>query len=109
VSSVLVRPALEGATDLHSCVGLLRSASVWCFQAVSTNGASLTLTARQLRGLGAISAPTGLRPELVPGVEILEVFPALGNAAVLELKHQADIDGESLAVSLTRVLLDPGH
>jgi hypothetical protein len=58
---------------------------------------------------GAVSAPTGLRPELVPSVEILDVFRALGNAAVIELKDQADVHGESLAVSLTRVLLHPGH
>jgi hypothetical protein len=56
-------------------------------------------------------APTWLGPELVPGVEVLEVLPAVGHPAVFELEDDAVGDIEVLAVSIrgssVRVLTSP--
>ena len=51
----------------------------------------------------------GLRPELIPGVEIVEVLPAVDDLAVLHLEDEAAVDVERLAVSLRGVVMDADH
>src|SRR3954447_6975594 len=46
------------------------------------------------------AAPARLRPELVPGVEVLEVLPAISYPAVLELEDDAVGNVQVLAVSV---------
>ena len=46
------------------------------------------------------SRPAGLRPELVPSVEVLKVLPTVGDPAVLELEDDAVANLQLLAVSL---------
>src|SRR6266550_2371178 len=58
-----------------------------------------------LRPSGAV-APAGLGPELVPGVEILEVLPTVSHLAVLELEDDAVGNIEVLAVSVRGAALD---
>src|SRR5439155_5983289 len=54
-------------------------------------------------------APAGLRPELVPSVEVVKVLPAVGNPAVLELEDDAVADIQVLAVPLRGAALDADH
>src|SRR5205085_10537090 len=58
-----------------------------------------------LRPSGAF-APAGLGPELVPGVEVLEVLPTVSHLAVLELEDDAVVNIEVLAVSVRGAALD---
>src|SRR5436853_7940991 len=58
-----------------------------------------------LRPSGAF-APAGLRPELVPGVEVLEVLPTVSHLAVLELEDDAVGNIEVLAASVRGAALD---
>src|SRR5436853_3425187 len=58
-----------------------------------------------LRPSGAF-APAGLRPELVPGVEVLEVLPTVSHLAVLEFEDDAVGNVEVLAVSVRGAALD---
>src|SRR4051794_41170775 len=58
-----------------------------------------------LRPSGAF-APTGLGPELVPGIEVLEVLPTVSHLAVLELEDDAVGNIEVLAVSVRGAALD---
>src|SRR5256885_5927347 len=58
-----------------------------------------------LRPSGAF-APAGLGPELVPGVEVLEVLPTVSHLAVLELEDDAVGNIEVLAVSVRGAALD---
>src|SRR5947209_9943215 len=51
-------------------------------------------------------APVGLGPELVPGVEVLEVLPTISHLAVLELEDDAVGNIEVLAVSVRGAALD---
>src|SRR5437588_12045710 len=51
-------------------------------------------------------APAGLRPELVPGVEVLEVLPTVSHLAVLELEDDAVGNIEVLAASVRGAALD---
>src|SRR5207248_1581440 len=51
-------------------------------------------------------APAGLGPELVPGVEVLEVLPTVSHLAVLELEDDAVGNVEVLAVSVRSAALD---
>src|SRR3974390_1660112 len=51
----------------------------------------------------------GLRPERVPGVEVVKVFPADQNAAVLEFEDDAAEDVETPAVSLGAVVMNGNH
>src|ERR1051326_4717800 len=60
---------------------------------------------RQLRPSGSC-APTGLGPELVPSVEILEVLPTVTHLAVLEFEDDAVGNVEVLAVSVRGAALD---
>src|SRR5688500_14752571 len=55
------------------------------------------------------SSARGLRPELVPGVEVFVVLSAVNDLAVLELEDDADADVEALAVSLPRAALKADH
>jgi hypothetical protein len=45
----------------------------------------------------------GLRPEFVPGVEVVKVLPTLGYPAILELEDDATVNFQVLAVSLPAV------
>src|SRR5207244_1979860 len=54
-------------------------------------------------------APTGLRPELVPSVEVVKVLPTVSNPAVLELEDNAVANIQVLAVSLRGAALDADH
>src|SRR5438105_13894939 len=54
-------------------------------------------------------APAGLGPELVPGVEVLEVLPTVSHLAVLELEDDAVGDIEMLAVPVRGAALDADH
>src|SRR5207245_2374874 len=54
-------------------------------------------------------APTGLRPELVPGVEVVKVLPTVSYPAVLELEDNAVANIQALAVSLRGAPLDADH
>src|SRR4051812_9573574 len=58
----------------------------------------------------ACSGPIrALRPELVPGVEVLKVLSAISDLAVLELEDNAAGDIEVLAVSVSGAALDADH
>src|SRR5437764_4686137 len=61
-----------------------------------------------LRPSGAF-APAGLGPELVPGVEVLEVLPTISHLAVLELEDDAVGNIEVLALSVRGAALDADH
>src|SRR3989442_13712895 len=52
---------------------------------------------------------TGLRPELVPSVEVVKVLPTVSNPAVLELEDNAVANIQVLAVSLRSAALDADH
>jgi hypothetical protein len=54
-------------------------------------------------------APAGLRPELIPGVEVLEVLPTVNHPAVLEFENDAVGNIEMLAVSVRGAALDAHH
>src|SRR5436190_23271429 len=58
-----------------------------------------------LRPSGAF-APAGLGPELVPGVEVLEVLPTVSHLAVLELEDDAVGNIEVLAASVRGAAMD---
>src|SRR5438045_324784 len=58
-----------------------------------------------LRPSGAFAA-AGLGPELVPGVEVLEVLPTVSHLAVLELEDDAVGNIEVLAASVRGAALD---
>src|SRR5205814_9719674 len=58
-----------------------------------------------LRPSGAF-ATAGLGPELVPGVEVLEVLPTVSHLAVLELEDDAVGNIEVLAASVRGAALD---
>src|SRR5436190_15096015 len=50
-----------------------------------------------------------LRPELVPGVKVVEVLAAVHDPAALELEDDAAVDVQSLSVSLRDVVVNPDH
>src|SRR3954453_16759930 len=54
-------------------------------------------------------APAGLRPELVPRVEVLKVLPTVSDLAVLELEDDAVGNIEGLAVSFSGAALAACH
>src|SRR4051812_42891343 len=54
-------------------------------------------------------ARNGLRPELVPPVEVLEVLPTVDHPAVLELEDDAVGNIQVLAVSVRGAALDADH
>src|SRR3954467_6685180 len=54
-------------------------------------------------------AAAGLRPELVPGVEVVKVLPTVGNPAVPELEDDRVTDIQMLAVSIRGAALDADH
>src|SRR5436190_16250216 len=54
-------------------------------------------------------APPGLRPELVPGIEVLKVLPAVSHLAILELEDDAVGNVEVLAVSVRGAALHTDH
>jgi len=56
-----------------------------------------------------IHEPAGLRPELVPRVEVVKVLPTVSNPAVLELKDDAAINIQALAASLRAVVMSADH
>ena len=51
----------------------------------------------------------GLRPELVPGVEVAIVLPTFGHTAVLELEEETHVNVQVLAVSVGAVALNADH
>src|SRR5947199_2612847 len=55
------------------------------------------------------AAPAGLRPKLVPGVEVLEMLPTVNHLAVLELEDDAVGNIEMLAVSVRGAALDADY
>src|ERR1051326_4362916 len=55
------------------------------------------------------SRPAGLGPEIVPGVEVLEVFTTVSHLAVLEFEDDAVGNIEVLAVSVRGAALDADH
>src|SRR5207248_5378600 len=61
------------------------------------------------RACAAGLAPAGLRPELVPSVEVVKVLPTVSNPAVLELEDNAVANIQVLAVSLCGAALDADH
>src|SRR5689334_8572220 len=61
---------------------------------------------RQHSGHPDRSRPAGLGPELVPGVEVLEVLPTVSHLAVLEFEDDAVGNVEVLAVSFRGAALD---
>src|SRR5919198_3466273 len=52
---------------------------------------------------------SGLRPELVPGVEVVDVLAAVHDPAVLELEDDTAVDVQVLAVALGDVVMDADH
>src|SRR5436305_14071666 len=54
-------------------------------------------------------APPGLRPELVPRVEVLKVLPTVSHPAVLELEDDAVGNIQVLAGSVRGAALDADH
>src|ERR671935_2744661 len=56
--------------------------------------------------LGSLGA---LGPELVPGLEVVEVLAAVHDPALLELEDGAAVDVQPLAVSLRDVVVNPDH
>src|SRR5204862_4485496 len=65
-----------------------------------TRAASLLLRVDEPAG----PAPAGLRPELVPSVEIVKVLPTVSNPAVLELEDDAVANIQVLAVDSSRAI-----
>src|SRR5205809_6446084 len=61
---------------------------------------------RQRSGHPERSRRRGLGPELVPGVEVLEVLPTVSHLAVLELEDDAVGNIEVLPVSVRGAALD---
>lgn len=57
----------------------------------------------------ALASLARLPPELVPGVEVVEVFPTVNNPAVLELKDDAAANIQPLAVPLRGVAMNADH
>src|SRR5439155_8602610 len=51
----------------------------------------------------------GLRPELVPSVEVENVLPTVNNPAVLELEDDAAVNIQMLAVPLRAVVMNTDH
>lgn len=64
---------------------------------------------------GALKAPSellpaaGLRPEVVPRVEVTKVLPAIRHTTVLELQDQAAVNLQVLAASLSAVAMKGQH
>src|SRR4051794_1008072 len=54
-------------------------------------------------------APAGLRPEIVPSVEVVKVLPTVNYPAVLELEDDAVANIQMLAASIAGAALDPDH
>jgi hypothetical protein len=50
-----------------------------------------------------------LRPELIPGVEVVEMFLTVKNATVFELEDKAAVNIQLLAVSRRTVVVDSDH
>src|SRR3954447_17808785 len=53
--------------------------------------------------------PVGLRPELIPGVEIVKVLPTVGYPAILELEDNRVGNIQVLAVSVSGAPLEADH
>src|SRR5437764_639739 len=60
------------------------------------------------RGVGGL-APAGLRPELVPSVEVVKVLPTVNDPAVLELEDNAVGHVQVLAVAIPGAVLEADH
>src|SRR3990172_12560357 len=54
-------------------------------------------------------APVGLRPELVPIVEVEKVLPTASNPAVLELEEDTAVCIQALAFSFRAVVMNADH
>lgn len=57
-------------------------------------------------GCISLRALAGLRPELVPVVEIVEVLPTVHNPTILELKDNAAARVQLLAIPLRDVVMN---
>src|SRR5207248_10621730 len=64
---------------------------------------------RQHSGHPERSRRRGLGPELIPGVEVLEMLPTVSDPAVPELEDDAVGNIEMLAVSVRGAALDADH
>jgi hypothetical protein len=67
-----------------------------------TRAASSLLGVDEPAGL----APAGLRPELVPSVEVVKVLPTVNNPAVLEFNDDAVANIQMLAIPVRDAALD---
>ena len=59
--------------------------------------------------LSSKASPAGLRPELVPSVEVVKVFPTVDNPALLELEDDAAANVQVLAIPLRAVVMNADH
>ena len=55
------------------------------------------------------TSPAMLRPELLPGVEVVEVLPAVGYPAILYFEDEAAGDIQPLAVPRRAVVMNADH
>src|SRR5947209_13062811 len=76
-----------------------------------TSGRRIRALHRQLRSYDHCCrlAPAVLRPELVPGVEVVKVLPTVNNPTVLELEDDRVANVQVLAVSVRGAALDADH
>src|SRR3990172_6896288 len=56
-----------------------------------------------------MTSPAGLRPELVPSVEVVKVLPTVDNPAVLELEDDAAANIQAIAAPLCAVVMNADH
>ena len=83
------------------CVSIHSRDSRWASAAAATR--------IRPQALRALPAPAGLRPELVPSVEVEKVLPTVNNPAVLELEDDAAANIQVLAVPLRAVVMNADH
>src|SRR5205085_1530805 len=112
-SSRVDRPRRRLSADAPSSDGVKRTGSSVAVNEAS-NPSPRSLSARAGPVPAALRpsesfAPAGLGPELVPGVEVLEVLATVSHLAVLEFEDDAVGNIEVLAVSVRGAALDADH
>src|SRR5438067_10535152 len=103
-----MRLKLRGSRSSGQFTTTIRFAQGWQGPYCAVHGpraASSLLRVDEPAGL----APAGLRPELVPSVEVVKVLPTVNNPAVLEFKDDAVANIQVLAIPVRDAALDPDN